>query len=185
MRLYALCDQELLNKHNISIQEYINIAKKNNAEIIQYRYKDGEISNVKQNLLYIRELYDGILIINDFYRLVEFCDGLHLGQEDLVKINKNKKEAVKFLRDNFLMKKYLGLSTHNIDEINEANNLDLDYIGLGAYRNTSTKKINNLLGENLDTLAASSQHKVAAIGGVHKNDVFNNVTYHVIGSGLL
>lgn len=185
MRLYALCDQNMLDKYNITIKEYVNIAKDNNAEIIQYRYKDGEISNVKQNLLYIRELYDGKLIINDFYELVEFCDGLHLGQEDLLKINKNKEKAIRFLRENFLMEKILGLSTHNIEEITIANQLDLDYIGLGAYRTTSTKEINNLLGEKLDKLASYSSHDVAAIGGVQKNDLFEHVTYHVIGSGLL
>jgi len=33
-----------------------------------------------------------------------------------------------------------GVSTHNLDEIVQANALNIDYIGLGAYRPTNTKK---------------------------------------------
>ena len=64
--------------------------------------------------------------------------------------------------------------------------MDLNYIGLGAYRDTSTKQdITTVLGEKLDDIAKLSQHYVAAIGGVRLDDKFNNITYHVIGSGLL
>ena len=62
--------------------------------------------------------------------------------------------------------------------------MDLNYIGLGAFKQTSTKNVTNILGENLDKLASFSRHKVAAIGGVKLEDIFENVTYHVIGSGL-
>ena len=81
--------------------------------------------------------------------------------------------------------KLLGISTHNEDEVLEANNLDLNYIGLGAYKNTTTKDVPNILGNSLDAIAGKSKHFVGAIGGVGLDDKFQNVTYHVIGSGLL
>lgn len=186
MRLYALCDQDMLDNRGISLEEYINIAKKNNAEIIQYRNKTADVSFIKQQLIKIRKIYDGFLIVNDKYELVEFCDGVHLGQEDLKSIDKDKVKAVKIIRSAIGKDKILGISTHNEEEIIEANEMDLNYIGLGAYRNTNTKKdISSVLGDSLDAIALKSKHYVAAIGGVKISDNFTNVTYHVVGSGLL
>ena len=186
MRLYALCDQDMLDSKGVSLHEYLLLAKKHNAEIIQYRNKNADIAFIKQQLIYIRKNYDGFLIINDAYELIEFCDGVHLGQEDLKAIDKDIAKAIKILRSVITGDKILGISTHNEKEILQANELDLNYIGLGAYRSTNTKKdIESTLGDKLDTLAASSKHVVAAIGGVKLDDKFENATYHVIGSGLI
>lgn len=186
MRLYALCDQEMLDKMGVSLEKFVEIAKSHSAEIIQYRNKSADISFIKQQLIQIRKQYDGFLIINDAYELIEFCDGVHVGQEDLNEIDSDTKKAVKILRNVIGKDKILGISTHNEAEILEANEMDLNYIGLGAYRDTATKKdICHVLGNELDNLAKLSKHYVGAIGGVTLNDKFDNVTYHVIGSGLL
>jgi thiamine-phosphate pyrophosphorylase len=63
--------------------------------------------------------------------------------------------------------------------------MDLNYIGLGAYRDTQTKQVSKTLGDSLDQIASKSKHFVGAIGGVKMDDVFEHVTYHVIGSALL
>ncbi len=186
MKLYALCDQDMLDKNGLSIDEFIDIAKKQNAEIIQYRNKNGDISFMKQQLIAIRKQYEGFLIINDAYELIEYCDGVHIGQEDLKEIDSDPYKAVSILRSVIKEDKILGLSTHNEEEVLDANRMDLNYIGLGAYRETSTKTdITTVLGDDLDKIAAKSKHLVAAIGGVRLNDRFENVAYHVIGSGLL
>ena len=185
MRLYALCDQEMLDRHNLSLEEFVLIAKKYDAEVIQYRNKTADISFIKQQLILLRNLFDGFLIVNDVLELTSFCDGVHIGQEDLKKIDADSKKAVKILKEVIGKDKILGLSTHNKDEVFEANDLDLNYIGLGAYRKTATKDVENILSKSLDEIASFSKHPVAAIGGVRLDDSFENVTYHVIGSGLL
>jgi len=186
MNLYALCDQDLLDNNNITIDEFVEIAKKNDAKIIQYRNKKGDISFIKQQLIQIRQNFDGFLIVNDAYELVEFCDGVHVGQEDLKTIDKDIARAVKILRGVINNDKLLGISTHNEKEVLQANEMDLNYIGLGAYRDTSTKMdISSVLGDHLDKIASKSKHLVAAIGGVRLDDKFSNIEYHVIGSGLL
>ncbi len=186
MRLYALCDQDMLDARGVSIEEFISIAKEKNAEIIQYRNKNADIAFIKQQLILIRKMYDGFLIVNDAYELIEFCDGVHLGQEDLALIDEDISKAVNILRSVVTEDKILGISTHNEEEVLEANSLDLNYIGLGALRQTDTKKdISAVLGDTLDNIASNSNHLVAAIGGVELGDTFENVTYHVIGSGLL
>ena len=185
MRLYALCDQDLLEKHKLSLEDFVSIAKKYNAEVIQYRNKYSDISFIKQQLIALRQLFDGFLIVNDIFELTPFCDGVHIGQEDLKAIDPDMRKAIKILRDVIGSDKIIGLSTHNAQEVQEANDLDLNYIGLGAYRNSATKNVSSVLGDKLDQIASLSQHPVAAIGGVRIDDIFQNVTYHVIGSGLL
>ncbi len=186
MRLYALCDQDALDAKGVSLERYVELAKQNSAEIIQYRNKNADIAFIKQRLIAIRKLFDGFLIVNDAYELVEFCDGVHLGQEDLMAIDEDIAKAAKIVRLAIGEDKILGISTHNVQEVQEANKMDLNYIGLGAYRATSTKTdISVILGESLDEIAAESKHYVGAIGGVKLGDEFKSVTYHVIGSGLI
>ena len=186
MRLYALCDQDMLDSRGVTLSSFLEIAKQNNAEIIQYRNKNADIAFIKQQLIAIRKDYEGFLIVNDAYELVEFCDGVHLGQEDLKEIDADIYKAVKIVRSVIGKDKILGISTHNEKEILEANEMDLNYVGLGAFRTTSTKKdISTVLGDKLDMIASKSKHFVGAIGGVKKDDTFNHVTYHVIDSGLL
>jgi thiamine-phosphate pyrophosphorylase len=76
----------------------------------------------------------------------------------------------------------VGLSTHNIKEILEANKLPLDYIGLGAYRKTSTKNTSNILGDKIINLIKYSYHPVAVIGGVKIYDKIPSIK--VIGSDI-
>lgn len=186
MQLYALCDQELLDSRSISVEYFVKLAIQHNASVIQYRNKTSNISFIKQQLIIIRRLFDGFLIVNDKYELVEFCDGVHLGQDDLRLIDTDVHKAVKILRNVINKDKILGISTHNEAEILEANKMDLNYIGLGAYRNTSTKKdISGVLGDKVESLAAKSKHFVGVIGGVKLDDEFENIRYKVIGSGLL
>ena len=186
MRLYALCDQDLLDKRGLSLDEFITTAKEHNAEIIQYRNKNADVAFIKQQLIFIRKNYDGFLIVNDAYELIKFCDGVHVGQDDLKAIDEDVFKAVQILRSVIKNEKLLGISTHNEDEVLQANDMDLNYIGLGAYRATTTKKdIFGVIGSSLDEIASKSKHQVAAIGGVKLDDNFTNVTYHVIGSGLI
>ncbi len=186
MRLYALCDQDMLDSKGLSLSDYVELAKQNSAEIIQYRNKNADIAFIKQQLIFIRKNFDGFLVVNDAYELIEFCDGVHVGQEDLKAIDEDIFKAVKILRSVIKEDKILGISTHNEEEVLQANDMDLNYIGLGAFRETSTKKdISVVLGNSIDSIASKSKHFVAAIGGVRLDDEFKNITYHVIGSGLV
>jgi thiamine-phosphate pyrophosphorylase len=187
VQLYALCDQNLLDTRGLSLDDFINIAIDHGAKIIQYRNKTTDYEYIKKQLTKIKKLYSGKLIVNDAYKLSDFCDGVHLGQEDLYSIHNDTNKAIEIVRGSFSSKdKIIGISTHNEQEILKANKYDIDYIGLGAYRGTTTKKdIKSILGDDIDRLASLSIHKVGAIGGVRLEDRFENITYLVIGSGLI
>lgn len=181
--LYVLCDYETLLKRNISLEKFINLCKKKDVKIVQYRDKISSLEEQKTNLLYLKSKLNIPIIINDKIELIEFADGLHLGQEDLDKIHKDKKIAVKLVRLK-IKDKLLGLSTHNEIEILEANELALDMIGLGAYKNTSTKDVSTILGSKISYLAKISKHPVCAIGGVKVEDIIENIRFNVVGSGF-
>jgi thiamine-phosphate pyrophosphorylase len=181
--LYVLCDYETLLKKNISLDQFVQLCKEKDVKVLQYRDKVLSNEQQKQNLIFLKSQLNIPIIINDKIELIEFADGLHLGQEDLVKIHKDKNIAVKLVRLK-IKDKLLGLSTHNEIEILEANELAIDMIGLGAYKNTSTKDVSTILGSKISYLAKISKHPVCAIGGVQINDVISNIRFNVVGSAF-
>jgi thiamine-phosphate pyrophosphorylase len=181
--LYVLCDYETLLKKKISLENFVDLCKKKDVKIVQYRDKISSIEEQKKNLLYLKSSLNIPIIINDKIELIDFADGLHVGQEDLQAIHKDKKLAVKLIRLK-IKDKLLGLSTHNELEILEANELALDMIGLGAYKATSTKDVSTILGSKISYLAKISKHPVCAIGGVKIDDVIENIRFNVVGSGF-
>ena len=202
MALYALLDFDTLQKYNISIKDFCKTAKGLKAKILQYRDKNSSVEEKQQRLAEIRKYWKKTLIINDTLELLPFADGLHIGQEDLQnlceKYNLSEFEIIDAIKNgkwniknnNFLFckekknkTKIIGLSTHNKEEILKANKLPLSYIGLGAYRPTTTKDTSNILGEKIIELIKYSYHPVAVIGGVKIYDKIP-AKFKVVGSDI-
>ena len=182
--IYALLDKEVLNQKDLSLMVLAKKIQTLQIPIAQYRNKSGSLSEKALDLQIIRKFYKGTLIINDTIELIDEADGLHIGQEDIRMYSENLKQSIALIRQK-IGSKLLGLSTHNKEEILEANDLDLDYIGLGAYRGTKTKEEAKVLGKEALLLAKLSKHPVGLIGGVKQSDTFPlQITYRVIGSNL-
>jgi thiamine-phosphate pyrophosphorylase len=181
--IYTLLDWDTLKKYNISIRNFCKTAKGLKAKFLQYRDKNSPLEEKEKRIKEIRKYWKKTLIVNDSVELLPLVDGIHIGQEDLEnlckKFNLSKKEIILNLKQN---KKIVGLSTHNKEEILEANKLPLDYIGLGAYRKTSTKDTNNILGKKIIDLIKYSYHPVTVIGGVKIYDKIPAIK--VIGSDI-
>ena len=182
--IYALLDFDTLKKYDISIKDFLKTAKGLKAKFVQYRDKNSSIEEKKERIKEIKKYWKKTLIVNDNVELLDLADGIHIGQEDLLelieKFNLSAYEVIEFLkRDN----KIVGLSTHNKEEILKANFLPLSYIGLGAYRRTSTKDTTNILGEKIIDLIKFSYHPVAVIGGVKIYDKIP-ANFKVIGSDI-
>lgn len=182
--LYVLCDYETLLKKNITLENFLEILKKYDVKLLQYRDKVSDLELQKQNLIFLKQNLNIPIIVNDKVELIDYADGLHVGQDDVLKIHKDKKLAIKLLRKR-VKNKLLGISTHNELEILEANNFELDMIGLGAYKATNTKDISNILGEKLQYLSKISKHPVCAIGGVKVDDIIKNTKFNCVGSAIL
>ena len=183
-KIYALCDYQTLEKFDVTLEKFLQICQKYETVYIQYRDKINSIEIQKQNILYLKNHTNIPIIINDKIELLSYADGLHLGQEDIENyLGVDKKISLQIIRKKY-PNKIIGLSTHNELEILEANSLDLDYIGLGAYRTTNTKDVPNVLGDNISYLAHISKHPVGAIGGVTLEDDIKYISFNVIASGL-
>lgn len=183
--LYALCDQSLLDAYDVSFESYVARCRHYGAELIQYRNKNADDAAAEKALMTLRRLWDGVLIMNDRWELHTLCDGIHVGQEDLLRFGTTPERAAETLRGRAGDDCIIGLSTHNPAEIAVANTLRIDYIGLGAYRATPTKTDALVLGDRLESVASRSVHPVAAIGGIGFDDRFERVAMRVMGSALL
>jgi thiamine-phosphate pyrophosphorylase len=182
--IYALIDKETLLQRKVSLCSFVKKLNPKTVPLLQYRNKLASLEEQREDLRVIRHCYHGKLIINDQLLLIDEADGLHLGQEDIRQYSQDLSCAVQKIRE-VIGEKILGLSTHNEMEILQANKLDLNYIGLGAYRGTTTKKDAKILGDHALELAKLSKHPVALIGGVKRADRFGDeITYRVIGSDL-
>jgi thiamine-phosphate pyrophosphorylase len=212
LAIYALLDRDTLLKYGISIKDFVKTAKGLKAKILQYRDKNSPLEEKKARLFEIKKYWKKTLIINDTLELLPYCDGIHIGQEDLqelckihnlsayeiiyalkngewrmengefkILLNKLNRPTSQFsiLNSQFIV----GLSTHNKEEIIESNKLPLTYIGLGAYRPTSTKNTDNIIGEKIKELIKFSIHPVAVIGGVKIYDKIPS-KFKVIGSDI-
>jgi len=200
MALYALLDFDTLKKYDISIKDFCKTAKGLKAKILQYRDKNSSLEEKIKRIKEIRKYWKKTLIVNDTLELLDYADGIHIGQEDLENLCKkfsiSKYELINAIKNGKLKKvssskfqvpsnktKIVGLSTHNKEEILEANRLPLDYIGLGAYRPTATKNTSNILGEKITEIIKYSSHPVAVIGGVKIYDKIPS-KFKVVGSDI-
>ena len=91
------------------------------------------------------------------------ADGVHVGQDDL---------DVEVVRRLIGFDKILGLSTKNIEQVEEANKLPVDYIGFGSIFPTGTKEDAQLAGlEQLKKAIEISIQPVVAIGGINEENL--------------
>jgi thiamine-phosphate pyrophosphorylase len=106
---------------------------------------------------------DTKLIINDRVdiALMSCADGVHLGQNDV-----SPKEARAVMGEAMI----IGLSTHNLDQVDRAQWEPVDYIGFGpVYKPFSKDNHDPVTGvEILRAAVSKSRLPVAAIGGINR-----------------
>ena len=155
----------------ISHQELAEIACKNGIRWIQLRVKNkpfNEWLQIAKEVKFICDTFQTTLIINDNVEIAKEinADGVHLGKNDISII-----EARKILGND----KIIGATANTIDDILEHQKNGANYIGLGPYKFTETKKnLNTILGlEGYSTIFQlyNSTIPIIAIGGIQLEDV--------------
>ncbi len=140
---------------------------------IQLRVKNSSFSEwmkIAETVRAITKRHQCILIINDNIEIAKEvnADGVHLGQTDASVLSSRE-----ILGD----EKIIGLSTHNLAELMDAQASQADYCGLGPFRFTSTKeKLEPVLGNDIGKMLSKGiankfSKPVIVIGGVCYNDV--------------
>ncbi|MBW1829083.1 MAG: thiamine phosphate synthase [Deltaproteobacteria bacterium] len=148
--------------------ELISAQIRGGADVIQLREKEMSKRDRLELGLKIRELtrQEGVLfIVNDDVdlALILDADGVHLGQDDI---------PIRFARP--LMKdKIIGVSTHSLNQAEEAVASGADYIGVGPVFETATKEDReDLVGLNLlPKIKDICPIPYVAIGGIGKDNI--------------
>lgn len=141
---------------------------------IQLRMKDASYDELKataEDIIPICREAGVILVIDDNVALVKELrvHGVHLGKEDM-----NPQKAREILGPHAI----IGVTANTADDIMSMRGIDVDYIGLGPFRYTSTKKkLAPVIGiEGYRTIMQEVTSKgnrlpVVAIGGITIDDV--------------
>ncbi len=158
---------------------------------IQLRLKDTDMASCMNAAIQCRNIcdrYGAIMIINDNVSIAKaaLADGIHLGLNDM-----NPIEAREILGDNFIIGGTANTAKDCIKHIEDG----VDYIGLGPFRHTTTKKkLSPILGlEGYQKIVSevrlqNSKTPIVAIGGITKDDILELLKTGVSGiavSGML
>lgn len=154
------------------LQSYLNFIERcaqagiTAVQLREKSYSDAELVAFGKSLQAILKPYHIPLLINDNLRVaLEIdADGVHLGQTD-----GDPLEARKILGPH----KRMGLSIDSMANLQHANTLPLDYVGIGSIFMTHNKtNVTTHWGlAGLAALSTHSKHPIVAIGGIHENNV--------------
>ncbi len=164
--VYLVTDRGLCR--NRPLQDVVLQAVQGGAAYVQLREKDlstrafvEEATAVKKRLL----PFHVPLIINDRIdvALASGADGVHIGQEDM---------PYEMARKLMGQKAIIGLSVETWADVEAAQTLDVDYIGVSPVfatpTKTDTKEPWGLTG--LKKIKAFSRHPLVAIGGINDSN---------------
>lgn len=167
LKLYLVTDREL--SLGRSLEEVVSEAVKGGVTVVQLREKDastGEFIELARRLMKRLKPLRIPLIINDRVdvALAVDADGVHIGQSDM-----SYEDARRLLGPD----KIIGLSVENFKDIEAANALDVDYIGISPVYGTPTKTDTaEPFGlEGLRKAVQMSAHPTVAIGGMNASTI--------------
>ena len=157
-----------------SLPELVQMVIEGGCRWVQLRLKevsDAEVRQAAEEIIPLCRETDTFLIIDDRVNVVNELkvSGVHLGSEDM-----SPGEARELLGPHAI----IGETCHTAREIIALKGLDIDYIGLGPFRHTTTKKnLAPVLGvdgyENIiqEVRNAGVETPIVAIGGITLDDV--------------
>ena len=157
-----------------SIAEQVERACQGGCRWIQLRLKDMEERKWLETISQVKPIchhYGAFLIINDHVEMAlrGDADGVHLGKEDM-----SPEKARQILGDN----RMIGATANTLEDIRRLDEKLVDYIGLGPYRFTTTKKaLAPVLGAEgyRQIIHGMKQEKITlpviAVGGIGLEDI--------------
>ena len=157
-----------------SIAEEVQMAIEGGCRWIQLRMKDASDEEVRQTALDIIPMCqetDTFLIIDDRVSVVNDLkvSGVHLGEDDM-----NPLEAREILGPHAI----IGITANTAEDIIKYKGKDVDYVGLGPFHFTTTKKklapelgLEGYRSIVTQVRAAGVELPIVAIGGIGIDDI--------------
>ena len=162
-RLYPHCGRGVLLLHTEDLANFAEELAAAGCTLLQYRNKSGHARVMLEQARELRKRVDGAvkLMMNDRADLclaAEF-DGVHVGQDDL------SPESVRRIIGSG---RWLGVSTHNPEQLREADLTSADYLAIGPVFSTSSKeKPDPVVGlEGVRQARHLTRKPLVAIGGI-------------------
>jgi len=166
LSLYLVTDATL--SLGRKLEEVVEAAVQGGVTMVQLREKEACTRDFYEQAMRLQSLlkpYHVPLIINDRLDIALACkaDGIHIGQHDM---------PYDIVRQLAGKERIIGLSVENLDDVYEANRLDVDYIGISPVFGTPTKTDTAVpLGlEGVKTITAISAHPSVGIGGINRSN---------------
>lgn len=160
-RLYAIIDPTLLTISELALAESL---AGSGVELIQYRDKTASSRRyfeISRQLVHVLGPCGARLIVNDRpdVALLAGAGGVHVGREDL---------GVEDARAICGTDRWVGVSTHTLEQLAEADRTSADYVAFGPIFQTATKKNPDpVVGtELLRRARAMTKKPLVAIGGI-------------------
>lgn len=164
LSLYLVTDRSL--SLGRSLESVVAQAVEGGVTMVQLREKDCSTLEFYEQAILLKKClhpYNIPLIINDRLDIALACDaeGLHIGQSDM---------PYDIARKLFGRDKIIGLSVECIQDAVDANELDVDYIGISPVFGTPTKTDTApALGlEGIREIVKISRHPAVGIGGINQ-----------------
>lgn len=162
-RLYAILDASYFSDNQILFSTAEELLA-GGVTLLQYRNKSGNAREMLEQTRELKRRLDGAkLILND---RADLClaarfDGVHVGQEDL------SPEGARKVVGTML---WLGVSTHNPGQIEEADKTSANYIAIGPVFSTASKaNPDPVVGlEGVRQARALTRKPLVAIGGINR-----------------
>ena len=179
-KIYLISPNKIKNKFYKDLEDVLSL---NKVEFFQLRLKNisrKKIIYIGKKILKICKKYRVNFIINDDPIIAKSInsDGCHLGQSD-----KNILAARKII-----LNKIIGITCHNSKKlVKQAIKNNADYIALGAFYKSETKKTNNKANLKLITeVKKMTNIPIVVIGGInlknYKNLLLHNANFLAISS---
>ena len=164
--LYVITSSDLIEKESFEMKVKEIIA--NGATVIQLREKNLPLRAFLKIALLMRKIVEPpvLFIINDRVDIAIACqaDGVHIGQEDM---------PLKIARQILGEDKIIGVSTHSIEQAQEAQKEGADYIAIGPIFSTSSKpNVGPPKGPQIiSQIKEMIEIPVVAIGGINLDNM--------------
>jgi thiamine-phosphate pyrophosphorylase len=167
-KLYPILDAGLLAARGIKLQWAAEQMRAAGVKLLQYRDKAGAPQTVLRNAAVIREVFAGAecrMILNDRADLALLArwDGVHMGQGDLLPGDARRVVG---------LERWVGVSTHNDEQVRLADLSCADYIAVGPVFATGTKlDAEPVIGlDGVRRARALTSKPIVAIGGITRQN---------------
>ncbi len=164
--LYVISNSDSIEEESFEMRVKEIIA--NGATVIQLREKILPLRAFLKTALLMRKIIEPpvLFIINDRIDIAIACqaDGVHIGQEDM---------PLKIARQILGEDKIIGVSTHSIEQAQEAQKEGADYIAIGPIFSTSSKpNVGPPKGPQIiSQIKEMIEIPVVAIGGINLDNM--------------